>query len=160
MTRDLAAIAAQVQDEYHHEVGIAILLTKNEDGWSYAAIEPSTGTVLAWDGRYSFMPQDQLPSEDLRGALGDLDWQRNATASRIIAEQNAAWLPILGGLLCPSWSLTQLATRLLDVRLIDGGQGVQDRGDRAVAYFPTGASAPTDLEGGTAMQTSTSPTAS
>lgn len=137
MTRTWDGLTSEVHSDYPHEIGIAIYLNESGRGWSYAAILPHSGTVIAWDGRY--FEQHNMPAAKHRGALVDLaEWaDRDVSASQIMAEQNGLWLPVLGSLLYPSWSLTQLAERLLRTRERDGAVGLAAQNDRPVAYYPT-----------------------
>lgn len=148
MTRALGDITAEVKRDHDHEVGLAIYLTDRGKGWAYAGILPSTGAVLAWDGRYFFTAGDSyVPEQRHSGDLGDLaEWNdRDTSASQIMSEQNGLWLPVLHTLLWPSWSLTALTDRLLKTRLAEGREGLATHAQHPVAYFPTDTQAP-DLD--------------
>lgn len=144
--RAFSDITAEVARDHPHNIGLAIYLTDSDRAWAYAAVTPYAGAVLAWDGRYFFHKDDLRPTSEHYRTLGDLEqWiDRDVSASQIMMRQNSAWLPVLGGLLYPSWSLSGLASRLLDTRAADGRTGFDDHGPRPVAYFPTDAQSPSN----------------
>ena len=133
MTGNLGTIASAFGKEHAHEVGLAVLVNSDKDGFAYAVVDVERGGVIAWDGWY----YGDLPEPSALSPLTEMEeWQdRDTYLSQAVLSRSLAWLQTIGTGLLPVFSLSDLARRVIDSH---GPEGAKDIGSgwNAVAYYP------------------------